>query len=110
MPLNKGFHVMKRIKKFMFLPALLICGGVLATGYGSDAFSQSSVDATKERPTTDKAASKIMEGFDCGSGKPGWKRAKAITPSLVPPCNTDSGGMCEQFFEYVPGTGWCRPR
>ena len=99
---------MTRSKNLMFYPALLICGGVLATAYGSDARSQSSVEAAKERP--DKAAAKNMEGFDCGSGKPGWKRAKAVTPNLVPPCNTGSGGICEQFFEYVPGTGWCRPR
>ena len=94
----------------MFYPALLICGGVLATVCGTEAYSQNSVEATKERPNTDKTASKNMEGFDCGSGKAGWKRAKAITPNLVPPCNSGSGGVCEQFFEYVPGTGWCRPR
>jgi len=94
----------------MFYPALLICGGVLATVCGSDARSQNSVEASKERPHTDKATAKNMEGFDCGSGKPGWKRAKAVTPNLVPPCNSGSGGVCEQFFEYVSGTGWCRPR
>jgi len=101
---------MTRSKRLMFYPALLICGGVLAAGYGSNVLSQNSVEASKGRPNTDKAAAKNMEGFDCGSGKAGWKRAKAITPNLVPPCNTGSGGMCEQFFEYVPGTGWCRPR
>ena len=94
----------------MFYPALLICGGVLATVCGTESYSQNSVEATKERSNTDKTASKNMEGFDCGSGKAGWKRAKAITPNLAPPCNSGSGGMCEQFFEYVPGTGWCRPR
>ena len=102
---------MTRGKNLMLCLALLICGGVLPTVYGSDARSQTSVEASKERPNTEKkAAANNMEGFDCGSGKPGWKRAKAVTPNLVPPCNTGSGGMCEQFFEYVPGTGWCRPR
>ena len=88
---------MTRGKNLMLYLALLICGGVLATVSGGDARSQNSVEASKERPNTDKAAAKNMEGFDCGSGKPGWKRAKAITPNLVPPCNTGSGGMCEQF-------------
>jgi uncharacterized low-complexity protein len=107
---KKEFNAMTRGKPLMLYLALLICGGVLATVYGSDARSQNSVEASKERPNTDNAAAKTMEGFDCGSGKAGWKRAKAVTPNLVPPCNTGSGGMCEQFFEYVPGTGWCRPR
>jgi len=101
---------MTRGKPLMLYLALLICGGVLATVYGSDARSQNSVEASKERPNTDNAAAKTMEGFDCGSGKAGWKRAKAVTPNHVSTCNTGSGGMCEQFFEYVPGTGWCRPR
>ena len=60
---------------------------------------------------TDKTAAGYMDGFDCGTGKAGWKRAKAITPNLVGPCNTGSGGSCEgPGFQYVTGTGWCRPR
>jgi hypothetical protein len=78
--------------------------------YGDDGKPQNSVDAKKANANPDKTAAKQMDGFDCGSGKAGWKRSKAITPNLVPPCNTGSGGVCEQFFEYVPGTGWCRPR
>jgi hypothetical protein len=59
----------------------------------------------------DKTAADYMDGFDCGTGKAGWKRAKAITPNLVGPCNTGSGGSCEgPGFQYVRGTGWCRPR
>ncbi len=59
----------------------------------------------------DKKAADYMDGFDCRSGKVGWKRAKAITPNLVGPCNTGSGGSCEApGFQYVTGTGWCRPR
>jgi len=61
--------------------------------------------------TTDKTAAGYMDGFDCRTGKAGWKRAKAITPNLVGPCNTGSGGSCEgPGFQYVTGTGWCRPR
>ena len=59
----------------------------------------------------DKATIAGKDGFDCGSGKPGWKTAQAVTPNLVPPCNTGSAGKCEgPRFEYVAGTGWCRPR
>jgi len=61
--------------------------------------------------STDKTAGDYMDGFDCRSGKAGWKRAKAITPNLVGPCNTGSGGSCEgPGYQYVTGTGWCRPR
>ena len=58
----------------------------------------------------DKVAD-IWAGFDCSGGKTGWKRAKAVTPNLVGPCNSGNGGLCEgSSYEYVPGTGWCRPR
>lgn len=53
----------------------------------------------------------VPEGFDCAKGMPGWKRAAAITPDLVPPCRTGSAGKCDDpRYEYVRGTGWCRPR
>jgi hypothetical protein len=101
---------MTRSKHWLIYPALLICGGLPATVCGSEASSATNAAATKERASADKSASKSMEGFHCSSGRPGWKRAKAITPNLVPPCNTGSSGMCEQpAFEYVSGTGWCRP-
>jgi len=51
-----------------------------------------------------------MEGFSCAGGKQGWKRAKAVTPDVVAPCYTGSVGICDTGFEYVTGTGWCRPR
>ena len=50
---------MPRGKNLMLYLALLICGGVLATVSGGDARSQNSVEASKERPNTDKAAAKI---------------------------------------------------
>jgi hypothetical protein len=60
---------------------------------------------------TDNTAGGYMDGFDCRTGKAGWKRAKVITPNLVGPCNTGSGGSCDgPGFQYVTGTGWCRPR
>jgi len=52
----------------------------------------------------------ILDGFDCRTGKEGWIRAKAVTPDVVPPCDTGSGGVCEPGYEYVSGTGWCRPK
>ena len=52
-----------------------------------------------------------LDGFDCASGKPGWKRAQAVTPDVVGKCHTGSQGTCGDFkLEYAPGTGWCRPR
>lgn len=51
-----------------------------------------------------------MDGFSCEGGKQGWKRADAITPDLVLPCQSGSTGICAVGFEYVSGTGWCRPR
>jgi len=56
----------------------------------------------------DQASS--MEGFTCAGGKEGWQRAKAVTPDVVGPCNTGSVGICSTGFDYVRGTGWCRPR
>ena len=47
---------------------------------------------------------------DCEQGLPGWSRAVAVTPDVVPPCNTGSGGICaDKTFVYITGTGWCRP-
>ena len=52
-----------------------------------------------------------LDGFDCGSGKPGWKRAEAVSPDAVGQCHTGSQGTCGDFkLAYAPGTGWCRPR
>ena len=50
-----------------------------------------------------------MDGFTCERGKEGWRRAVAVTPDVVPPCMTGSVGKCDRGFEYVSGTGWCRP-
>jgi hypothetical protein len=37
-------------------------------------------------------------------------RAQAVTPDVVPPCHSGSGGMCvNKNYQYVSGTGWCRP-
>ncbi len=55
-------------------------------------------------------AVRSFDGFECRTGKDGWVKAKAVTPDVVPPCNTGSGGICEPGFEYVSGTGWCRPK
>ncbi|KAI9129142.1 hypothetical protein [Acaryochloris sp. CCMEE 5410] len=45
------------------------------------------------------------------SGEAGWERATAISPDLVPPCNTGSTGVCPNHgFVYVKGTGWCKPQ
>lgn len=52
--------------------------------------------------------SDIMEGFSCTQGKPGWKPASAVTPDVVYPCMTGSGGICPMRYQYVSGTGWCR--
>ena len=46
--------------------------------------------------------------IECG-GKPGWQRARAITPDVVPPCFSGSGGICAEGFGYVRSSGWCRP-
>ncbi|WLT40337.1 hypothetical protein NON20_24710 (plasmid) [Synechocystis sp. B12] len=47
---------------------------------------------------------------DCEKGLPGWSLAVAVTPDVVPPCNTGSVGNCtDKAFVYVNGTGWCRP-
>jgi len=50
-----------------------------------------------------------MVGFSCEGGEKGWEIAKAISPDVVPPCNSGSAGVCENHFMYVRGTGWCRP-
>ena len=87
---------------------LIVCLAFLVTEFaaGQPPTKESSLDAGNA-----KAAIAGRDGFDCGSGKPGWKRAQAVTPNLVPPCNTGSAGKCEgPRFEYVAGTGWCRPR
>ncbi|MBL0231762.1 MAG: hypothetical protein IPP76_13665 [Moraxellaceae bacterium] len=50
------------------------------------------------------------DGFSCHSGKKDWLRAKVVTPDVVPPCHSGSGGMCvNKNYQYVSGTGWCRP-
>jgi hypothetical protein len=78
-----------------------------AAGKAGEAAAQESGGSV----SSDKTAAGYMDGFDCRTGKTGWKRAKAITPNLVGPCNTGSGGSCEgPGFQYVTGTGWCRPR
>jgi len=52
----------------------------------------------------------LPEDFECAGGAPGWKRAVAISPDVVPPCDTGSTGTCDGFgYTYVVGTGWCRP-
>ena len=89
-----------------WLPAALSANEPAAGKAGAAAAQESGRSAG-----TDKAAAGYMDGFDCATGKTGWKRAKAITPNLVGPCNTGSGGSCEgPGYQYVTGTGWCRPR
>lgn len=69
--------------------------------------------ANSDRHDTGKWATlrlKSMEDFSCGSRNKGWKLAEAVTPDVVPPCYTGSSGRCAVGFEYVAGTGWCRPR
>ena len=57
------------------------------------------------------ADKKDLDGFTCEGGKKGWVRAQAVTPDVVGPCKTGSSGKCAApGFEYVRGTGWCRPR
>jgi hypothetical protein len=88
---------------------LIVCVAFLVTGFApaQPLAKEGAVDAADNT----KAAIAGRDRFDCGSGKPGWKRAQAVTPNLVPPCNTGSAGKCEApRFEYVAGTGWCRPR
>jgi hypothetical protein len=88
----------------------IICLASLVTGvaYGQLFAKEGELDAGAGAA---KAAIAGKDAFDCGGGKPGWKRAQAVTPNLVPPCNAGSAGKCEgPQFEYVTGTGWCRPR
>ena len=89
---------------------LIFCAALLLAGFGP-----AQLLAKEGEPEAAAGAAKAAmagkDAFDCGSGKPGWKRAQAVAPNLVPPCNTGSAGKCEgPQFEYVTGTGWCRPR
>jgi hypothetical protein len=87
--------------------AAAFSGGVLA----AEANEAGGINREKKPAANADKAANYLEGFNCGTGKTGWVRAKAVTPNLVPPCNTGSGGLCEPAsFVYVPGTGWCRPR
>jgi hypothetical protein len=64
-----------------------------------------------EDQTKTVSAFVVPEKFDCENAMPGWKRASAITPDVVPPCMTGSSGSCDEAeYSYVAGTGWCRPR
>ncbi len=37
--------------------------------------------------------------------------AKAVTPDVVPPCFSGSGGICPKpDYVYMTSTGWCRPK
>lgn len=53
----------------------------------------------------------LPEDFECAAGLPDWKRARVVTPDVVPPCMTGSSGSCDGVgYVYASGTGWCRPR
>ena len=104
----------KRNSLLLICIASCVIGGLPALLSAGEPAAGKPVETTGLKPdgstNIDKAAAGNMADFDCGSGKPGWKRAKAVTPNLVGPCKSGSGGICESRFEYVPGTGWCRPR
>ena len=52
-----------------------------------------------------------FEMTNCDLLPEGWVDAESVSPDLVPPCNKGSVGTCEEFgYEYVTGTGYCRPR
>jgi len=42
-----------------------------------------------------RQSTRSLDGFNCETGKPGWKRATAVSPDLVPPCNSGSTGTCD---------------
>jgi hypothetical protein len=82
--------------KISFLAVL-----ALFLGGGTSCDNRPSVGANGDLP----------ENFSCAEALPGWKRASAITPDVVPPCMTGSSGSCDGVgSQYVSGTGWCRPR
>lgn len=46
----------------------------------------------------------------CDKLPEGWEQASTVTPDAVPPCSKGSTGSCPSIgYEYVAGTGWCRP-
>ncbi len=59
-------------------------------------------------PVAQHAGAQPDAAIACG-GKPGWQRARAVTPDVVPPCFSGSGGICAEGFGYVRSSGWCRP-
>jgi hypothetical protein len=62
------------------------------------------LDSTEESAENEKAAN-----HSC-AGQPGWERATAVSPDVVPPCKTGSTGTCATSgYRYLTGTGWCKP-
>ncbi|MBX3688532.1 hypothetical protein [Dokdonella sp.] len=91
-------NVISRIRGPIVMAAIVCMAALAACG-------EASAPAT---PVAQHAGAQADAAIECG-GKPGWQRARAITPDVVPPCFSGSGGICAEGFGYVRSSGWCRP-
>lgn len=96
-------------RRLLLACTLWVTAGCAPQGSGKQESSAASRDTiATAHPDSSTTAGRTRA--DACKPEPGWRRAKAITPDVVPPCFTGSVGICDSAFVYVSGTGWCKPR